>query len=249
MYILLPPSETKARPEHGTPFTLSALAHPELTEARQTALRAAQRTASGPDAAGKLRIPASRPELVERMQDLPREPAAAALTVYSGVLYDALGEASPTPDREVLITSALFGLVSAPDPIPAYRVSAGSTLSRLGTASSWWRSRLAPIGRRIGESGRVVVDCRSGAYRSMMPVPGSHPVVPVREAADGTRSVISHDAKRYRGLLAAALLQAPRVARDRDEVIELARAAFGAGIEVEAGDRGEIVIVEREAAA
>ena len=83
MLILLPPSETKTRPaEVGRrPLDLDELALPALRAARGTMLRAAHRTAAGSDAASRLGVPASSPELVGRMLHLEQEPAAAPLAV------------------------------------------------------------------------------------------------------------------------------------------------------------------------
>ena len=167
------------------------------------------------------------------MAAITAEPCAPALEVYAGVLYDALGDARGDAERTVLVTSALLGVVDADsDRIPAYRLSAGSVLSRLGAAGAWWRSRLAPIARELAGSGRVVVDCRSGAYRSMMPVPGAIEVAAVRER-DGKRTVVSHDAKRYRGLLGRALLTAERAPADAEEVAHAGAGALGDGLAIE----------------
>lgn len=244
MIIVLPPSETKARPAAGPLLDLDALSLPALHEHRRTMVRAAQRTALGPDGAAALGVPASGPELVVRMAHLLEEPVAPALEVYTGVLYDALGGARPHREGQVLITSALLGLVDAArDRIPAYRLSASSSVSRLGRAGSWWRRRLAPIGQELAARGELVVDCRSGAYRTMMPIPGAVEVSAVRESA-GRRSVISHDAKRYRGLLAGLLLAEGARARTPEDVAALAREGLGDHLEVEV-DGGSLVVVDR----
>ncbi|MGO1199966.1 MAG: peroxide stress protein YaaA, partial [Dermabacteraceae bacterium] len=89
MLILLPPSETKTRPVHAeaAPLDLDAFGMPELTDSRRMMLRAAVRTAAARGGADKLGVPASSPELVERMAQLEEEPTDAPLSVYSGVLY------------------------------------------------------------------------------------------------------------------------------------------------------------------
>lgn len=257
MLILLPPSETKTRPaEVGhRPLDLAELALPELRQARETVLRAALRTAAGTDAAARLGVPASSPELVGRMLHLAEEPTAAALEVYSGVLYDQLDAFVALPaDRRVLVQSALLGLVDAAhDRIPAYRLSASSSLSRLGKAGSWWAPRLRPVAETLrareaeGDS-PVVVDCRSGAYRSMMPLRSGDgvrvlEVSPVQEKG-GQRTVISHDAKRYRGLVTAVLLAAEATAASAEEVARIVQDGLGADRRVELdGDR--LVVVDR----
>lgn len=244
MIIVLPPSETKTRPATGPALDLDELSSPALHPHRRTMVRAAQRTAAGREGAKALGVPAGSPELVDRMARLVEEPAAPALEVYSGVLYDALGPARPRRAGQVLITSALLGVVdAATDRIPAYRLSASSALSRLGRAGSWWRRHLASHGAELAGQGELVIDCRSGAYRTMMPVPGAVQVSAVREAA-GRRTVISHDAKRYRGLLAGLMLDDGARARSIEDVAGLAREGLpdGLGIEVQ-GDT--LVVVDR----
>lgn len=244
MILLLPPSETKSRPASGPLLDLAALAAPGLLEARETLLRAVARTARTRDAAASLKVPASSPELVERMAHLDAEPTGHPLDVYDGVLFDALADAGPRPGRDVLVTSALLGVVdAATDSIPAYRLSAGSTVSRLGTVGAWWRPRLAATGASLSRSGRIVVDCRSGTYRSMMPVAGSLHVHAVRERG-GRRTVVSHDAKRYRGLVARALLEAPDAPREPEEVREIAAAGLPGELTVELAD-GTLTVVDR----
>ena len=257
MLIMLPPSETKTRPSEvvGAPLDLDAMSNPQLGEARRTMLRAAQRTAAGADAATRLGVPASAPELVGRMLHLEQEPTAPPLTVYSGVLFDQLGPAlSPVADREVLIQSALFGLVDAfRDRIPAYRLSSGSSLSRLGKAGSWWGRQLRPLAPELRAAqartaSPLIIDCRSGGYRSMMGLRSGDgvrvlEVAPVQERA-GVRKVISHDAKRYRGLVTQVLLELDRAPATAEEAARAVGEGLGGRLQVELdGDR--LVIVDR----
>ncbi|MGO3211149.1 YaaA family protein [Brachybacterium sp. AOP29-B2-41] len=258
MLILLPPSETKTRPPEITAgrLDLEELSLPALFEARQTMLRAAQRTAAGADAALRLGVPASAPELVGRMLHLEQEPVDRPLTVYSGVLYDQLSEGlSPAADRQVLVQSALFGLVDAAhDRIPAYRLSAGSSLSRLGKAGTWWARQLRPLAAQLraeqAESGSpLVIDCRSGSYRSMMPMRSGDgvrvlDVAPVQERA-GVRKVISHDAKRYRGLVTQVLMDLERAPATPDEAVDAVSSGLP-GLQVEL-DGDTLVLVDRAA--
>jgi len=259
MLILLPPSETKTRPsEVGAEILdLDSMSLPGLAEARQTMLRAAQRTAAGADAAERLGVPASSPELVGRMLHLAQEPTAPPLAVYSGVLYDQLAsDLAPAEDREVLIQSALFGLVDAfRDRIPAYRLSAGSSLSRLGKAGSWWGKQLRPLAAELRaeqarSSSPLIIDCRSGGYRSMMGLRSGDgvqvlEVAPVQERG-GVRKVISHDAKRYRGLVTQVLLGLDSAPASAQEVVEAVGGGLGGDLQVELdGDR--LVVVDRVA--
>src|SRR5699024_8966918 len=257
MLILLPPSETKTRPSEvdGAPLDLEAMSLPQLAEPRRTMLRAAQRTAAGADAAARLGVPASAPELVGRMLHLEQEPTARPLRVYSGVLYDQLDpDQDAVPDRDVLVQSALFGLVDAfRDRIPAYRLSAGSSGSRLGKAGTWWGRQLRPLAAGLlaaqaRSASPLVIDCRSGGYRSMMGLRSTEEVrvlevVPVQER-DGVRKVISHDAKRYRGLVTRALLALEDAPTTAEEAAEAVGEGLGGDLRIELdGDR--LVVVDR----
>lgn len=243
MIILLPPSETKTSPAPESPaLDPGALTHPRLAPARSTMLRAAMATAAARDGGALLGVPASTPQLQQRMRTIVSEPCGPALEVYSGVLFDALGTPPLREDVDVFITSALLGIVDAQrDLIPAYRISAGSTVKRLGKVGTWWKKHLAPIGRDLVD--QLVIDGRSGAYRTMMPVPGAFMVSPVMEK-DGQRTVVSHDAKHYRGLVAKALLEADAHPTTIDEAADVLRSAFSDRLRVEL-DGQDLVIVDR----
>ncbi len=259
MLLLLPPSETKTRPAEAGARGPGVASSPELDGSRAAMLDAVRRTAGRSDAADLLGVPRSALELVGRMRAIDREPAAPVLDVYSGVLYDQLAGAPwPSADRQVCVQSALFGLVdAAQDRIPAYRVSAASRVDGLGgpgRAGTWWRPRLEAVARALMERtgalpSSIVVDCRSGAYRAMMPLPATPGVTalevrPVRERA-GRRTVISHDAKRWRGWAVRALLADPRPVPDAAALAALLADRPGApGIEVDEGAR-TLTLVER----
>lgn len=251
MLILLPPSESKVRPsgDGARPLDLRTLAHPGLTDARETMLRAVQRTAAGADGAARLGVPASAPDLTDRMAHLHQEPSAEPLDVYSGVLFDQLAAGTEVAaDRTVLIQSALLGLVDAStDRIPAYRVSATSRIQRLGVAGTWWRKHLTSVTAALHEqlaasASPLVIDCRSGPYRAMMPMCSSErvrvlEVSPVQERS-GVRKVVSHDAKRYRGWVTRVLLDTPDPPPTAQGAVELLRARFDGTLRVEIdGDR------------
>ncbi len=254
MLILLPPSETKTRPDTGPTLNLSALTLPELTAARTEMIAACGRTARLPEGVTMLKVPASAPELTERMQQIEQEPCALPLEVYSGVLYEALGEVSPAQGRRVLVQSALLGLVDAArDAIPAYRVSAGSTLDGLGKAGTWWARHLKEVGAALmqetAESGSpLVIDCRSGAYRSMMKLRSTEQVrvleVGAVQEIDGVRTVVSHDAKRYRGWVTRVLNDAPQPAATPEEVLAQLKEGFSGTLDVEL-DGDTLVVVDR----
>ncbi|MGQ4543128.1 YaaA family protein [Dermabacteraceae bacterium P13088] len=214
MLILLPPSETKTRPANGVPgpqATDSARLYEGLTQPREELAATIAQALSDPEGASALKIPASRPELADAMRNLAEEPLAPALDVYAGVLYDAL-DAATIPDSgdvRVGVTSAMYGYVSEADLIPAYRVSCSSKVAGIGTVGTWWKRYLKAIMPEIvGDD--LVLDCRSGGYRTMMPTPAERTLeVGAVKESGGKRTVISHDAKMYRGVVARACLLHP----------------------------------------
>ena len=99
---------------------------------------------------------------IERNLALSESPTLPAIHRYTGVLYDALdieslrGTALSRAYARLAIGSALFGLVGADDPIPAYRLSASSKLTRQGDAGGAVApglfSRCSPTSRHSSSS-------------------------------------------------------------------------------------------------
>ena len=228
--ILLPPSEGKSSPVAGSPVDLQALSNPELGAARQRVGDALVKVSGQRNALAVLGAGRSLAGDVERNIRLWHAPTDTAARVYSGVLYDAAGMStwddaalSRAADR-VRIFSALWGAVSPADRIPAYRLSAGATLGRLGSVTAFWRSRLGPA-LDAAARGHLVVDCRSSGYAAMWAAPTDRTVaVRIERELDGRRSVVSHNAKHWRGLLTAHLLAQHR---DPETPQELAALASG----------------------
>jgi cytoplasmic iron level regulating protein YaaA (DUF328/UPF0246 family) len=210
--ILLPPSEGKTPATTKTPFDLNELSFPELNAARKDVLQSLADASSRDDALEILGVGASLMDEVHRNISLETEPASAAHTIYSGVLYDALGYQRMTPvqkrkaDAAVVIISGLWGAIGFADRVPAYRLSMGVSLPETGRLSSYWKRELAePLARRAGDE--LIVDCRSSSYSSAWSAPpGQTVAVNVFQERDGRRTVVSHFAKHTRGELARHLL-------------------------------------------
>ena len=106
---------------------------------------------ASPDAASLLGVSPGLRDEVARNLALGTAPATPAAEVYTGVLYDALDVDSMTrgqrarAGRRLAVGSALFGLVPGEDPIPAYRLSAGSALPGLPTLRTLWKPALSPV--------------------------------------------------------------------------------------------------------
>lgn len=238
--ILLPPSEGKTAATSGTPVSLDALSHPSLNATRESIARELAEVSAAPNALEQLGVGASLVEEVARNTQLDCEPATYGRDVYSGVLYEALGFASLTKkqlalaDASVRVVSGLWGLVAPSDKIPAYRLSMGVSLGKLGKLSTQWKkvldAELAPLAR-----GSVIVDCRSATYvaawKPAATLDTQWVTVKVLRDLNGKRTVVSHNAKHARGILARHLLirrgaapktaeQLLKAARECDHFIE-----------------------------
>ncbi|UFU01676.1 peroxide stress protein YaaA [Ruania suaedae] len=212
MLILLPPSEGKTPPPRGRPVDLTALARPDLRPHRIRALRELSEVSRAPDAHQRLGVGDSLAQEVRRNLDLAGAPAAPAAQVYTGVLYEAAGMAGlrGTARRRanacVRIVSALWGVLSPADRIPAYRLSMTAGLPGIGALAPYWSQALGPA--LTDDDPGVVIDCRSGPYVPAWRPPRELDWLAVRVVAerDGVRTVVSHHAKHARGVLTRHLL-------------------------------------------
>jgi uncharacterized protein len=210
MLVLLPPSETKAPGGDGAPLDLAALtAADALTGLRTELVEALVKLADDvPACRAALALSPAQDDEVARNAALWTAPTLPALQRYTGVLYDALDVRTLTKaqraraGRRLAVGSALFGLLAADDPVPAYRLSAGSALPGLPTLRALWKPALSPVLAAVDE---LVVDLRSGSYAALAPVPGAVTVDVLSERPDGTRSVVSHFNKAHKGRLARLL--------------------------------------------
>jgi uncharacterized protein len=244
--ICLPPSEGKTpAPADGAPADLARLtAADRLTDQRRAVLDALAAVSARPDATTVLGVGASLADEVARNTDLKAAPAAPAAQVYTGVLFAAArlaeldGSAARRAADDVRVFSGLWGAVSPADRIPAYRLSMGVDLPGVGKLATAWRPHLtAALADRA--AGDVVVDCRSAAYlAAWKPDTATTDWVTVRVVREsgGTRTVVSHNAKHTRGVLAGHLLRRdgaePRTAA---ELLDAARELDGQVIGTEVG--------------
>ncbi|MCX6463205.1 MAG: peroxide stress protein YaaA [Pseudonocardiales bacterium] len=229
MLVLLPPSETKAAGGDGPPLRLDALHHPELNPLRAELADELVKLAADPPAArAALGLSERQDAERERNAALWTSPTAPALHRYTGVLYDALdvrslrGAAAGRARERLAVASALFGLLRAADPVPAYRLSAGSALPGRGTLAAAWRPLLEPV--LAGLDG-LVVDLRSGSYAALGRLPGAVTVDVLAERPDGRRTTISHFNKAHKGRLARLLASTRAEPADAAAVAAIARRA------------------------
>ncbi|WP_282784378.1 peroxide stress protein YaaA [Nocardia sp. CC201C] len=246
MLVLLPPSETKSDGGSGGPLDLDALSLPQLTKVRDRLCTELTALAADPDTARTaLGLGKGADAEIARNAALRSSPTRPALDRYTGVLYDALDAASFTKAQRakaqarVGIGSALFGVVRAGDPIPAYRLSGGSKLPGLPTLQSVWKEVL-PQALRDETEGELVVDLRSGTYQQLGRVPGAVTATVLTERPDGSRTVVSHFNKHHKGLLARALVL---TRAEPTDVRGLARVAEKAGLRVEIASPTELLVI------
>ena len=202
--ILLPPSEGKTTPGSGRPLAWRSLAFPELTSTRKRLCAAVD-------------------------PHLAKTHAAPAIEIYSGVLYAALDAASLTAtqrarlDEQVLISSALFGLLRPGDRIPSYSLPAAGKVRGLGSLTMLWRDQITEI---LVSAPRPILDLRSGAYQAFGTVPHDTSVVGrVLLERNGKRSVVSHHNKATKGRAVRALITTRSRHRTIDDIAATLEAA------------------------
>ena len=220
---------------------LQTLAFPELAALREQVLTVLVNVCADlPAARLALGVAASKDSDIAATARLRTAPTMPAMARYTGVLYEALDIGSlPRSARiraadRLLITSALFGVLAGGDSVPAYRLSAASTLPGLGRLAPFWRPQLAAA---VTQLEGPVVDLRSGAYASFAAIPDAITVRVVTENKEGGRTVVSHFNKATKGLLARALVLSRAELRG---VADVARVARRAGFKVER-DRKSVV--------
>lgn len=245
MLILLPPSETKRDGgDPGTALNLSALSFPELTKHRRaalTGLRSISRSVAASTTALGLG-PTQRFE-IDRNRAVTISPTRPAIERYTGVLYDAIDVDSLDTDarrflrENVVIHSALFGLVRADDAVPAYRFSHDTRVPGSSLAKIW---RSANAGVLAGRSD-LVLDLRSESYVHLGPTAsGSFFVRVVTRDGAGTKRALNHFNKHGKGEFVRALAQSGGSVQT---VADLLDWAGPAGVQLEAGARGELDLV------
>ncbi|BBZ33570.1 peroxide stress protein YaaA [Mycolicibacterium confluentis] len=243
--VLLPPSETKRTGGDGPPLNPASLSFPDLTPVREELVDELVTLAADVEGSrAALGLSAKQDAEIERNAGLRSTPTLPAIQRYTGVLYDALdveslrGAERSRAHARLAVGSALFGLVRADDPVPAYRLSAGSKLPDGRTLAARWRPLLEPLLAKIALD-ELVVDLRSGSYAGLGRLPGAVKVDVLAEHADGHRTVVSHFNKAHKGRLARALASNRS---EPDDAAKVAAVAKKAGMTVERdGDHLTIV--------
>lgn len=226
MLIVLPPSETKSFGGDHPPLDWDSLSFPELNSVRK---QIAADLVALDDPFTVLGISDKLAAEVEANQQLLTSPTTPAILRYTGVLYDALS-AGTLPNealQRLAIGSALFGVVRAGDLIPHYRLSGGTKLptrssSTTPTLKSRWGGLITEV---VSSADDLVVDLRSGTYQQLGRLKTAITVRVESVQPDGTRKVVSHFNKHYKGELARVLALSKQDPTSIDEVAAIARAA------------------------
>jgi cytoplasmic iron level regulating protein YaaA (DUF328/UPF0246 family) len=231
VYVLLPPSETKHQGGTGPRLKLSELSFPGLGAVRRRVIKATTALSDDlPAARAALKISARMDHEIRTNAILMKAPTMPALSRYTGVLYTAMdtprlteAERSRAAGR-ILITSALFGLLSGDDLIPAYRLSAGSNLPGLPTMAAIWRDSMTKV---LASLDGPILDLRSGAYAAFAPAPQALKVRVITVTRAGEMKPVSHDNKAIKGVL-ARLIATTRA--QVDDVPGLLRVTYRGGL-------------------
>jgi len=229
--ILLPPSEGKTDGTSKKVLNVEKLSYPQLTSKREELLAAVVTMAKGPTAKTRsiLSISAKQDFEILRDQQLLTAPTGPAWSVYTGVLYDAIGIATLSPtakakfEKDNFVVSALFGLISASDVIPAYRLSGDTVVPKIGTLGKFWGNEITSA---LSASEDFVIDLRSGNYVKLGATPAAiadHVVVPriMQHMPKGPPKVVSHSNKASKGRIVRALAESPKSISSVDELAKI----------------------------
>ncbi|MDT5186518.1 MAG: uncharacterized protein QOI29_4676 [Mycobacterium sp.] len=246
MIVLLPPSETKRVGGDRPALCVEALSSPELGPLRDTLVDELVALAGDHSACrSALGISASQHAEIERNAALRTAATLPAMSRYTGVLYDALdigslhGAPAARARARLAVGSALFGLLRADDPVPAYRLSATSRLPGQPSLAARWRPVLEPVLAQIAST-ELIVDLRSGSYAALGRLPGAIKVDVLAEHSDGRRTVVSHFNKAHKGRMARALAT---TRSEPDDAAQVAAVARRAGMRVERRGNALTVVV------
>jgi uncharacterized protein len=137
-----------------------------------------------------------------------------AMSVYTGVLYQALGWVTLSPaakkrgESAVAIISAKYGVVRPSQKIEQYKEKINNKAMAETVAAI-----LDPIKTPL------VVDCRSSTYKTVWKSPVDITVeIRVSTVVDGVRTVITHMSKKTRGEITRWLLQSRSVPKTPEDL-------------------------------
>jgi cytoplasmic iron level regulating protein YaaA (DUF328/UPF0246 family) len=138
----------------------------------------------------------------------------AAINVYVGVLYQALGwsnlsaAAKKRGEKSIKIISARYGAIEPMSKIETYKEKIDN-------------KKIAPQVSAVLDSVKtdLIVDCRSSTYKSVWHAPIDITVeIHVSTVVDGVRKVVTHMSKKTRGEIAKLLLQSRSIPNSPEDL-------------------------------
>ena len=239
MLLLLPPSETKRQGGSNLTIEQVHLSYGQLNEARDLVLEDLLKVCkSKPKAAKVLKLSPKQLGEIDLNLAIKTAPTMPAYERYEGTLYKAIKTATFTSHEiemmrsHVLMQSALFGLISATDRIPWYRLSAGTVLPKINLKKIWKEHQPAAWARLVDTP---IIDLRSKAYVDLAPIPeeiDSDWVEVVAEDSKGQRKALNHFNKTAKGEFVGAFVRAKTAPKTFTQLRAVAKKA-GLGLEVE----------------
>jgi cytoplasmic iron level regulating protein YaaA (DUF328/UPF0246 family) len=138
----------------------------------------------------------------------------AAINVYIGVLYQALGwntlsaAAKKRAEKSIYIISAKYGAVSPLSRIESYKAKIDN------------KKMFPVVGAILNDlNPKLIVDCRSSTYKTVWHAPSDITVeIHVSTVVDGVRKVVTHMSKKTRGEIARLLLQARSIPNSPEDL-------------------------------
>ena len=137
-----------------------------------------------------------------------------AMSVYSGVLYQALDWASLSlaakkrGESAVAIISAKYGVVRPSTKIESYKEKINNKAMAPQVAAAL-----------DGIKAPLIVDCRSSTYKTVWKSPVERTVeIRVSTVIDGERSVVTHMSKKTRGEITRWLLQSRSIPKTPEDL-------------------------------
>jgi len=237
--LLLPPSETKRQGGSNLTIEQVHLSYGQLNEARDLVLEDLLRLCkSKPKAAKALKLSTKQLGEIDLNLAIRSAQTMPAYERYEGTLYKAIKTSSFTSHeiemmrKHVLMQSALFGLISATDRIPWYRLSAGTVLPKVNLKKIWKEHQPAAWTRLVDTP---IIDLRSKAYVDLAPIPegiDSYWVEVVAIDSGGQRKALNHFNKSAKGEFVGAFVRAKTSPKTMAQLKAVAKKA-GLGLEVE----------------
>jgi cytoplasmic iron level regulating protein YaaA (DUF328/UPF0246 family) len=137
-----------------------------------------------------------------------------AMSVYSGVLYQALEWSSLSPaakkrgETSLAIISAKYGVVRPSTKIESYKAKIDNKAKGPIVAAAL-----------DGAESQLIVDCRSSTYKTVWKSPVDITVeIRVSTVVDGVRTVVTHMSKKTRGEITRWLLQSRSVPKTPEDL-------------------------------